>query len=180
LTIGIGGVVCSLWSASPDNRAGPSREESRMGFKVDFNWASQAVIETVQIAFPSLERLNGSPDFADPEPPELEVSRSGPEHVMDFGSGRWNRDSSYRFNAGSNPDRKTDPKGEVGQLTLSDANRLVKWFKDRYHGFKPDVLRSGSKWNLYFTKDKRAYFFHIMVDLTADDSEDESKSETED
>ncbi|MGC4891710.1 hypothetical protein [Micromonospora sp. DT227] len=72
-----------------------------MPFEVDFNWASQAVIETVAVPFPSLET---PPDVvvADPPVPQLAFQQSGPVTVTMLGCGRWNRDTSYRFNAGCN------------------------------------------------------------------------------
>lgn len=73
-----------------------------MSFEVDFNWASQAIIDTVAIPFLSLETSRGAV-VADQAVPALEPGQSGPVAVTMLGCGRWQRGSIYRFNAGCNP-----------------------------------------------------------------------------
>ena len=138
-----------------------------MTFHVDFNWASQAIIETVAIAFPSLEspnNNNNNNNNADPPPPALEFQQSGPIHVTHFGTGRWNRDSSYRFNAGCNPDiGVAPPVGDTGVVSGGDAVRVFDWFRNRYPNNNPQRLVNGNKMNLCFVSQGRVYNFHLLV-----------------
>ncbi|MEV6800361.1 hypothetical protein AB0M91_18715 [Micromonospora rifamycinica] len=132
-----------------------------MSFEVDFSWASQGVIETVAVPFPSLETPPGVV-FADPPVPQLAFQQSGPVTVTMLGCGRWNRDSSYRFNAGCNPEpHRAAEVGEIGLLNLADAQQLEAWFRQRYPTSNPDVLKNGGKWNLALTRNGAAYFFHV-------------------
>lgn len=134
-----------------------------MPFEVDFNWASQAVIETVAVPFPSLET---PPDVvvADPPVPQLAFQQSGPVTVTMLGCGRWNRDTSYRFNAGCNPQpHHAAQVGEVGVLSAAEAQRLETWFVRRYPNSNPAVLKNGGKWNLVLTRNGAVFNFHVAV-----------------
>jgi hypothetical protein len=134
-----------------------------MAFRVDFNWASQAIIETVAIAFPSLEAPNGTV-VNDPPIPQLQWQQSSPNVVTLLGNGRWNRDTSYRFNAGCNPDTNTSPTpGDSGVVTVAEGNQLEQWFLARYNGSNPGVLKNGEKWNLHLTRNGALYNFHVLV-----------------
>lgn len=134
-----------------------------MPFEVDFNWASQAIIETVAVPFPSLETPREA-GVADPAVPQLEFKQSGPVTVTMFGCGRWNRDTSYRFNAGCNPDRhRAAEVGDVGVLPLAEAQRLEQWFLERYPESKPDVLKTGEKWNFVLVRNSAVFNFHLEV-----------------
>ncbi|MEH1028366.1 MULTISPECIES: hypothetical protein [Micromonospora] len=134
-----------------------------MPFNVDFNWASQAIIETVAVPFPSLETPPGVV-VADPPIPQLESKRSGPVTVTMFGNGRWNRDTSYRFNAGCNDDRGVAAKvDDVGELSLAEAERLEEWFRKRYPGSKPNVLKTGGKWNFTLVRNGAVFNFHVSA-----------------
>lgn len=134
-----------------------------MSFEVDFNWASQGVIETVAVPFPSLET---PPDVvvADPPVPQLAFKESGPVTVTMLGCGRWNRDTSYRFNAGCNPEpHRAAEVGETGLLTAADGQRLEDWFLQRYPTANPVVLKNGGKWNLTLTRNGAVYNFHTGI-----------------
>jgi hypothetical protein len=100
----------------------------------------------------------------DPRPPELESLQSSENQVTDHGNGRWNRDSSYRFNAGCNPHHgKAPEKGNVGIMTQDDALKLENWFQKRYPDAKPQVLKEAGKWNLVLVRNLCVYNFHITV-----------------
>ncbi|WP_422752053.1 hypothetical protein [Micromonospora sp. WMMD708] len=134
-----------------------------MPFEVDFNWASQAVIETVAVPFPSLETPPGVV-VADPAVPQLAFQHSGPVTVTMLGSGRWNRDTSYRFNAGCNQEpHHAAAIGEVGVLAAAEAQRLEDWFLQRYPNSNPVVLKNGGKWNLVLTRNGAVFNFHVGV-----------------
>jgi hypothetical protein len=138
-----------------------------MHFHVDFDWATQAIIETVAIAFPSLEspqNNNNNNNNADPPPPVLEASQSGPNYVTDFGNGRWNRASSYRFNAGCNRDIRVAPSpGDKGIVSPGTAVEVYNWFRARYPNNNPQRLTNGSKMNLCFVRQHCVYNFHLMI-----------------
>ncbi|MEU1756209.1 hypothetical protein ABZ436_26650 [Micromonospora matsumotoense] len=134
-----------------------------MPFEVDFDWASQAIIETVAVPFPSLETPPGVV-VADPPIPQLPPLQSGPVTVTMLGSGRWNRDSSYRFNAGCNREPHVAAGiGEVGLLSAAEAQRLEDWFLQRYPTSGPLVLKNGGKWNLTLTRNGAVYNFHAGI-----------------
>src|SRR5579859_1704844 len=132
-------------------------------FVVDFYWASQAIIETVQVAFPSLESRPDS-NVHDTPPPVLAAKEMGPRHTTDYGNGRWRNTSSYYFNAGCNMDIGIAcGDGDVGILSPIDLQRVSDWFLDRYSTKNPNILRNGSKINFTFVHTGRAYNFHAAV-----------------
>jgi hypothetical protein len=103
-----------------------------MGFIVDFNWASQAILETVGMAFPSLEAPQGVV-VGDPPTPALRPGGLGPVHVALCGNGRWQKDSSDRFNCGCNIDVGIPAQpGDKGILSAGEMERLYTWFQQRY------------------------------------------------
>ena len=134
-------------------------------FIVDFNWASQAIIETVQSAFPSLESPNGGPVAADPGPPALGFRQTSARIRTDLGNGNWQQDTSMRFNAGCNRDVRVLPQvGEVGLLASADDRvRLERWFLDRYAGSRPQVLSNGCKKNFVLVRNQCVYNFHLCA-----------------
>jgi hypothetical protein len=144
-----------------------------MGFYVTFDWASKAIMETVAIPFPSLEQSESSEKgkedtakvVADPTPPKLEMRQSSENQVTSHGNGRWNRDSSYRFNAGCNPHHDEAPKeGNVAIMSKDDAANLEEWFRKRFPDAKPDVLKKAGKWNLVLVRNGCVYNFHVTVE----------------
>ena len=144
-----------------------------MGFYVTFDWTSKAIMETVAIPFPSLEQPESSEKgkedtpkvVADPTPPELKFQHSSENQVTVHGNGRWNRDTSYRFNAGCNPHHSKAPEeGNVGIMSQDDAMKLEQWFQKRYPDAKPQVLKKVGKWNLVLVRNQCVYNFHIIVE----------------
>jgi hypothetical protein len=140
-----------------------------MPFPVDFNRASQAIIETIAIPFPSLE-VPKDTKVADATPPKLESGQVSPVTVTSLGNGRWRRDSSMQFNAGVNDDlnHAPDDESDRGLLTQDDAEQLEKFFMSRYavSGATPKVLKNHEKWNLTVVRNHVVYNFHILVKLT--------------
>jgi hypothetical protein len=134
-------------------------------FIVDFNWASQAIIETVQAAFPSLESPNGGPIAVDPVPPALVFREESARVHSDFGNGNWQQDTSKRYNAGCNRDIQVLPqRGEVGRVASAEHfARLERWFLDRYAGSRPQVLSNGCKKNFVLVRNQCVYNFHLCA-----------------
>lgn len=136
-----------------------------MGFIVEFDWASKAIMETVAIPFPTLEAAT-TKAVTDPQRPDLEFQTSGDIQVTIHGNGRWNRDTSYRFNAGYNCGHNKVPEmGNVGTMSEADATKLENWFLSRYPNDKPEVLKDKEpgKRNLVLVRNQCLYNFHIIV-----------------
>lgn len=122
-----------------------------MPFSIDFNWASQAIMEQEHFVF-----MQG--------PPPLPPNGLGPVELTDLGNGRWHHTSSYYYNCGANNDfRHAPPIGDIGQLTLHDGYNLEGWFWRRYPNLRPHVLKDEIKWNFTLVYQGSAFNFHVLV-----------------
>lgn len=96
--------------------------------------------------------------------PDLPPNKLGPVQVFQWGNGRWQNRSSYYFNCGCNQHENTAPPvGDTGQLSKCDGNILEEWFCNRYHDYKPNVLKDGYKWNFTLVQNGAALNFHVKV-----------------
>jgi len=100
---------------------------------------------------------------AEPGAPALEHGAMSHRVTSTLGNGRWQRDSSYRFNAGCNREVNTAPPNDEVGLVASpqELNQLKLWFQQRYPNSRPTILSNASKVNFTLVHRHCVFNFHL-------------------